>query len=232
MLDVKSTKWFKALAAVVLAAAIGLGVAAMPHTAFAADSEATITVNVKIGNTIIASDDVTYSELATGTNPVIQTNNQGYLYCKGDVWNVVGTNNYVTISDLFAKAGFSGIWAIAPNTSYLAFTCSDGVYTKYYPTKAEIINDDQYFYGATKASETDVTGKTKVKAVIAYNTNNAEISATDLNLDTAAKVLPTVLDEGTTSPRFLIGLDDSTYNSSDAMGRRYPSNVEQITIVL
>ena len=224
---VKSSKWFKALAAVLLIAAMGIGVNAINvDHAYAADSESAIVVNVQDGGTIVDSATVTYSQLVAASK--IQTSPLGFLYCKSNVWNVVGTNNYVAIGDLFAVAGFSADWAAADATDYLAFTCTDGVYTKYYPTKAEITRS-QFFYGATTASATNVTGAVSNRAVIAYSTDNDSITGTD----TADDVLSSVLSGGTTAPRFCMGLVDGVdYTSSIAAGKRMPSNVTEITIVL
>lgn len=225
---VKSSKWFKALAAVLLVAAMGIGVNAINvDHAYAADSQPAITVNIEEDGTIIDSSTVTYAQLDTAGK--INTTPMGFLYCKSNVWNVVGTDNYVKIGDLFAAAGYSSEWAVA---DHLSFICTDGAYTKYYPTKAEV-DRTQKFFGATTASATDVTGGVDNAAVIAYSTNNAPISSIDPLLNTATKVLPTVLNGGDTAPRFCMGLVNGVdYTSSLAAGKRMPSNVTEITIVL
>lgn len=225
---VKSSKWFKALAAVLLIAAMGIGVNAINvDHAYAADSESAIVVNVQDGGTIVDSATVTYSQLVAANK--IQTTPLGFLYCKSDIWNVVGSDNYVKIADLFEAAGFSADW---DDADHLAFTCTDGAYTKYYPTKAEV-DRTQYFYSGTTASATNATPNPETWAIIAYNTNNKQISTTNPLLDTAAEVLPTALSGGTTAPRFCMGLVDGVdYTSSLAAGKRMPSNVTEITIVL
>lgn len=228
---VKSSKWFKALAAVLLVAAMGIGVNAINvDHAYAADSESSIVVNVEQGGVITSSTTVSYAALQTAGK--INTTDMGFLYCKGDVWNVVGTDNYVKLSDLFAQAGVGSVWAAASGTAYLEFDCTDGPYTKYYPKKAEITRA-QYFYGATTASATNATGGVANEAVIAYSSDNAQISSTDSLLDTASEVLPTVLNGGDTAPRFCMGLVNGVdYTNSLAAGKRMPSNVTEITIVL
>lgn len=224
---VKSSKWFKALAAALLVVAMGIGVNAINiDRAYAVDSSPAITVNIQEDGVIVDSSTVTRDQMQAAGK--LKTEPMGFLYCKSNVWNVVGTNSYVNIADLFAVAGFSADWAAADASDYLAFTCTDGVYTKYYPTKAEV-DRIQKFFGATTASATDATGGVDNKAVIAYSTNNAPITGTY----TASDVLSTVLSGTTTAPRFCMGLvDGDDYTSSLAAGKRMPSNVTEITIVL
>lgn len=227
----KSNKWFKAMVAALLATVVALGIGAMyTQPAFAVDSGSDITVNVESGGSVVYSSTVTHQQLVNAGK--IGTDDLGFLFCRHDVWNVVGTDNYVKVDDLFNQAGVGAIWAAAPASTELEFTCADGPYTKYYPTKAEV-DRAQYFYPATTASATNPIPAVTTYAVIAYNTNSLPISATDPLLDTAGEVLPNVLSGGNQAPRFCMGLVDGVdYTNSLAMGKRMPSNVTEITIVL
>lgn len=235
----KSNKWFKVMVAALLATVLSLGIGAMyTQQAFAADSQSDITVNVESGGSTVYSSTVTYDQLSTAGK--IGTDDLGFLFCRHDVWNVVGTDNYVKVGDLFNQAGVGAIWAAAPASTEVHFTCSDGAYTKYYPTKAEI-DRPQYFYPETTASATNDSNHISTYAVIAYNTNSSPITGAYK----ASDILPNVLSGGTQAPRFCMGLvsendlgdpadeyDVADYTNSLAMGKRMPSVVTEITIVL
>lgn len=211
-------------AAVLVAVALSFGVTTVSHgEAYAADSESSINVTVISGSSTQQAV-VSYDDL----QDYLVTDNYGYLYCKGGVWNVVGTNNSVEIGDLFDAAGFGSAWVNAADSAVLSFTCSDGAYTKYFPTKGEV-EANNTFYGATTESATSLASTAYAPAVIAFNTNHGILSGTT----TASQLLPSVVSGTTdTAPRFCMGLNEDTYNADDAMGKRMPSEVTGITLTL
>lgn len=146
---------------------------------------------------------------------------QGYLMNKSGTWSVHAVDTGVEIGALLADAGVPN-WKAE---SHLEFTCYDGPYTKFKPT-FEQLQETRNFYPATSASSTDTAGAVKVPAVIATTFGETAIATGDTA--GAALAAVTVADS---NPRFFVGMNEADYVAGNAPGNRFPTGIEEITVV-
>ncbi|NTW28210.1 MAG: hypothetical protein HGA39_02450 [Coriobacteriia bacterium] len=143
----------------------------------------------------------------------------GYMYNKNGVWQLIGTDSHVTLSDIFAASSLpAGTWAAGKT---LSFAATDGAYTKYYPTYEEL-SANLYFYGDTTPSGSLSGEGSAAPAVIALKSGNAAVSGT------AADTLASVSTNTSDTPRFLAGFASTTPAANG--GNRFPSKVNSVTI--
>jgi hypothetical protein len=152
----------------------------------------------------------------------VDNTTHGYLYYKNSNWYVVGTNKSITITNLFADAGVSSSWTTGKE---LDFTCTDGVYTKYYPTYTEVTSTLNFYPDAT-ASTTPTTNAVAVPASLALTTGLGSTTS----IITAGSVLSSMSMTNTDAPRFVMGTTQANYTSLATAGKRMPSNVTVIDI--
>lgn len=136
----------------------------------------------------------------------------GYLYYKGNAANAVVATQVVPLDTLLDAAGLSGDWT---SGSSLAFTCTDGEYTKAYPAYQEIQDCGYYI---------DEKGSSKVPAGIAlkWTTGSTEDGTV---ADLAAKAVDT------SGLRFVYGISQDQYKNLSAAGKRMPSGVTAVTVI-
>lgn len=174
--------------------------------------------------------------------------NYGYQFKKSDVWNVIGTDNFVTFTDLknayvaavdddygsTEAAAVSSAWIA--NGAYLTFTTPDFpvLYDKYnsgiFPISA--LEANLFFYRGTVYNNglplptSPLTSVVPAPAILALESETTTQSASSGD---AGYVLDNLTVSSTAdAPRLLWGFEDE--NPSAVGGNRFPSNVTTITI--
>lgn len=197
--------------------AVALAACILPTAAFASPY-----VNVHYDGDTTQVDLGSLTKVATADNP------RGYLFQKNDQWNVVGTNNAVTLSSVLSAGGATGSY------SYLIFATTDfpgdypNGYNKYSPFSYAKMTGNDYFYGNTTVS-TLVTPYTSVYAggaVLALETSSTVLSGTQ----TAQQAVNAMTFNTNDAPRLLWGFKSSTGADSDVGGNRFPSMVTDIYV--
>lgn len=136
----------------------------------------------------------------------------GYLYYKENAANAVVATQVVPVDTLLDAAGLSGDWT---SGSSLAFTCTDGEYTKAYPAYQEV-QDCGYYV--------DEKGSAKVPAGIALKWTTGSMKDGTV-ADLAAKAVDT------SGLRFVYGISQDQYKNMSAAGKRMPSGVTAVTVI-
>ena len=139
-----------------------------------------------------------------------------YLYYKGEAWASIVATEVVGLDALLADAGAADFWV---SGAWLEFTCSDGVYTKSYPSFDDI---------SAKNLFVTETGSSLVPAGLAvtWNTGNLE----PVSEESVAALAATAYDSG--SLRFVYGIaaDQFTDLSNTPAGARMPTGVLTLTV--
>ena len=130
-----------------------------------------------------------------------------YPYFKGDAMNATVATEYVTLSALLADAGVT-----FDEGDKLAFTCSDGPYTK-----------GDFSYETLSARGLDHEGN-PVPTGLAVTWNNG-----NLDEGTVADIAATAKNSG--NLRFICGATAAELEAKNAAGNRMPNGVVEITIV-
>ncbi|MGI6032279.1 MAG: hypothetical protein ACOX69_02530 [Coriobacteriales bacterium] len=191
--------------------------------------------------TVSCSDTVDLDTLTANTT------DKGALYYKNGSWRVVNTDNYLTLSQVFAAATdtvdgttyhASDVWNDSTSSSTsLSFTAwnyddttatwSVSDYSKYTNFTKGNIDSSKYFYGDCAGSTNGTTNNASAAisgGIIALSTATTTTTSTV----TANDALDTVTSTSD-SPRFMMG-QTGTGTSVDCGGNRFPSNIESITI--
>ena len=139
-----------------------------------------------------------------------------YLYYKGEAWASIVATEVVGLDALLADAGAAEAWV---SSAWLEFTCSDGVYTKSYPSFDDI---------SAKNLFVTETGSSLVPAGLAvtWNTGNLE----PVSEESVAALAATAYDSG--SLRFVYGIaaDQFTDPANTPAGARMPTGVLTLTV--
>lgn len=188
-------------------------------SASAADSTL-VKVNVQYGANTAPITVKQYTAAQLASICTTYTDNQGYLYYKSGTWQLRAVKTGVPIDTLLANSGVSN-WT---SGSSLKFTCSDGAYTKYYPTYDQL-HGSHCFYPATTAAATDTVSSVEVSAVVATQYKGGAIPGGSTAGDTLASMVATP-----DVPTFFVGLTQSD-TTATAGGFRFPSGVTEITVV-
>ena len=181
-------------------------------TVSATFSPIALTVYAQRGNagTKVKAAQFTKEELTAASTA--SAGGYGYLYYKDNVANAVVATQVVTLDTLLDAAGLSGDWT---SGSSLAFTCSDGEYTKAYPAYQEIQDCGYYI---------DEKGSAKVPAGIAL-----KWTAGSMKDGTVADLAGKAVD--TSGLRFVYGISQDQYKNMSAAGKRMPSGVTAVTVI-
>lgn len=154
----------------------------------------------------------------------LETDTLGYLYKKPNgEWFTVALTDYITLDDLFAAAGASSYWTAG---AHLEITCTDGTYTKYYPTYEDATQCTS-FYPNMGATTVNISNPVSAPAVLGFSYSQTQIGEGQ----TAADALGG--SGWVASTRLGLGLNDTTvYSTGDAnMGKRLMQDITVITIV-
>ncbi|MCL2504547.1 MAG: cell wall-binding repeat-containing protein, partial [Coriobacteriia bacterium] len=188
------------------------------------DAPVVLTVSEQYGEEEpVTVKEYTATELASIT--ATYENNQGYLNysVSGGTWRAYAVGSGVSISTLLADAGVTN-W---DEGSTLAFTCGDGPYGSYSPTY-ETLNEDRYFYPATERETTSTADAVLVAPAISFDwlgINSIPVGSTAGQVVASAETQPV-------GSRFFLGLTEEEYLSgSGDFGRRYASDVIEVTVV-
>jgi hypothetical protein len=160
----------------------------------------------------------------------IKTTRQGALYCKNDIWHVVGTDRWVSLTDVLKAAGAYS--SVTTETYLVMWVLNDGStvpqqYTKYYPRYAEM-SEKGYplsFYGNTTRTEFSYLAPSSVETCIALNCASAEVGEDEYASETLADLSMST----TRAPRLLWGLPNDI-STADLGGNRFPSNITKIVL--
>jgi hypothetical protein len=177
----------------------------------AAFSPIALTVYARKGSTgkKVQAAQFTKEELAAAATT--SAKGYGYVYYKDKTANAVVATQVVTLDTLLDAAGLSGSWT---SGSTLAFTCTDGEYTKANPSYQDI-QDGCYYV--------DETGSAKVPAGIALKWTAGSLKDGTV-ADLAAKAVDTA------GLRFVCGMTAAQYKDMSAAGKRMPSGVTAMTV--
>ena len=144
----------KILSLIVSVAMVMTVFAGMTVTASADDIAATTAFTVYLqgeDGTLTAEKEYTAEQFAA----LAETGSIGGFYYKGDVWNGITSNQYVTVETLLADAGINKDFV----TALYATEVKDGAVSTY--TKSEYkayLAGSAYLYGETKGSDAAFTG--------------------------------------------------------------------------
>ena len=140
-----------------------------------------------------------------------------YLYYKGESWSAIVATELVELDALLADAGAADIW---DSGSYLEFTCSDGIYTKSYPTYDDIYSKNLFVHE---------NGSSLVPAGLAITWWSGTLDP--VTEESVAASAAAAYDSG--SLRFVYGISVNQYDDvHDApAGARMPTGVLEMTVV-
>ena len=185
----------KILSLIVSVAMVMTVFAGMTVTASADDAAAPAAFTVYLqgeGGTLTAEKEYTTEQFAA----LAETGSIGGFYYKGDVWNGITSNQYVTVEALLADAGINKDFV----TALYATEVKDGAVSTY--TKSEYkayLADPAYLYGETKGSDTAFTGApteqplavsvTAAKGTVAAEQTIAGYMAATTSADTSYNII-------------------------------------------
>ena len=212
-----------ALAAVVaVALCLGATLSASTQSAYAEDYPTSQAVTVKVAGTDISA---TYTKEQLSNYGLLNSaDTLGYLYKKPNgEWYTVALKDTIALDTLFAAAGASSYWTAG---AHLEITCTDGTYTKYYPTYEDATQCTS-FYPNMGATTVNISNPVSAPAVLGFSYSQTQIGEGQ----TAADVLGG--SDWVASTRLGLGLNDTTvYSTGDAnMGKRLMQDITVITIV-
>ncbi len=185
--------------------------------------------------TVEWTDDSSVSHSVDVTEEMVQgkiwTGKQGVLFCKDGIWRVIGTNRWVSLTNMLRAAGAYD--SVTINTYLELWTYEDGSteptkYTKYYPYYNEMSEKGYplYFFQSTTRNELiqDIVKPRTVETCIALNCTTTEIAVGS----TAGATLDGMTSfETLRAPRLLWGLH---YDDEETGGNRFPSNIAKIVL--
>ena len=154
----------KILSLIVSAAMVMTVFAGMTVTASADDAAAPAAFTVYLqgeDGTLTAEKEYTTEQFAA----LAETGSIGGFYYKGDVWNGITSNQYVTVEALLADAGINKDFV----TALYATEVKDGAVSSY--TKSEYkayLAGPAYLYGETKGSDAAFTGAPTEQTIADY----------------------------------------------------------------
>ena len=185
----------KILSLIVSVAMVMTVFAGMTVTASADDIAATTAFTVYLqgeDGTLTAEKEYTAEQFAA----LAETGSIGGFYYKGDVWNGITSNQYVTVETLLADAGINKDFV----TALYATEVKDGAVSTY--TKSEYkayLAGSAYLYGETKGSDAAFTGApteqplavsvTAAKGTVAAEQTIADYLAATTSADTSYNVI-------------------------------------------
>lgn len=215
MTSVKSVLLF--LVALLTAAVVLLGYSAYTlHDAFAD------TVSVKVVGPKKTVD--------VSLSSSLQPQQLYYQYKAHGHWEVLSTNNYVTLEEVLKKADVD-LQKLADN-QVIKFKCKDKVngneydYKKYTFTVADF-KTTHYFYPNLSASNSNILNGNPVPAVLALGYNFSQIgsqTAQDIVFTLEASSL--IVDNSHKAPRLCMGIN----NLNNVMGKRLPYGITEIRV--
>ncbi len=215
MTSVKSVRLF--LVALLTAAVVLLGYSAYTlHDAFAD------TVSVKVVGPKKTVD--------VSLSSSLQPQQLYYQYKAHGHWEVLSTNNYVTLEEVLKKADVD-LQKLADN-QVIKFKCKDKVngneydYKKYTFTVADF-KTTHYFYPNLSASNSNILNGNPVPAVLALGYNFSQIgsqTAQDIVFTLEASSL--IVDNSHKAPRLCMGIN----NLNNVMGKRLPYGITEIRV--
>lgn len=212
MTSVKSVRLF--LVALLTAAVVLLGYSAyMLHDAFAD------TVSIKV----VGPEKTVDVSLSSSLQP----QQLYYQYKAHGHWEVLSTNNYVTLEEVLKRADVD-LQTLADN-QVIKFKCKDNekdYYKKYTFTVADFKNT-HYFYPNLSASNSNILNGNPVPAVLALGYNFSQIgsqTAQDIVFTLEASSL--IVDNSHKAPRLCMGIN----NLSNVMGKRLPYGITEIRV--
>lgn len=217
MTSVKSVRLF--LVALLTAAVVLLGYSAYTlHDAFAD------TVSVKVVGPKKTVD--------VSLSSSLQPQQLYYQYKAHGHWEVLSTNNYVTLEEVLKKADVD-LQKLADN-QVIKFKCKDKVngneydYKKYTFTVADF-KTTHYFYPNLSASNSNILNGNPVPAVLALGYNFSQIgsqTAQDIVFTLEASSL--IVDNSHKAPRLCMGIN----NLNNVMGKRLPYGITEIRVAV
>lgn len=215
MTSIKSVRLF--LVALLTAAVVLLGYSAYTlHDAFAD------TVSVKVVGPKKTVD--------VSLSSSLQPQQLYYQYKAHGHWEVLSTNNYVTLEEVLKKADVD-LQKLADN-QVIKFKCKDKVngneydYKKYTFTVADF-KTTHYFYPNLSASNSNILNGNPVPAVLALGYNFSQIgsqTAQDIVFTLEASSL--IVDNSHKAPRLCMGIN----NLNNVMGKRLPYGITEIRV--
>lgn len=215
MTSVKSVRLF--LVALLTTAVVLLGYSAYTlHDAFAD------TVSVKVVGPKKTVD--------VSLSSSLQPQQLYYQYKAHGHWEVLSTNNYVTLEEVLKKADVD-LQKLADN-QVIKFKCKDKVngneydYKKYTFTVADF-KTTHYFYPNLSASNSNILNGNPVPAVLALGYNFSQIgsqTAQDIVFTLEASSL--IVDNSHKAPRLCMGIN----NLNNVMGKRLPYGITEIRV--
>lgn len=232
----KSSSFFKKIAMFFATAAIAAmlvpAVAFADVTTYGSDSGPD---NI-IGVTWVADDDTVCEATVNLNNLVPFTTTKGALFNKNG-WRVVGTNSYVTLSQVLYNAVYtdgsdtyraSEVWGAGKYLSFNVWNSTNNgwvcePYTKYTDfTFANIAAATDFYGGTTVDNLGTVATDYYTDMIIALNGNTIALSGTT----TADDALSVMVMNTNDAPRVMQGY----LNPANVGGNRFPSNIDRIAI--
>lgn len=215
MTSVKSVRLF--LVALLTAAVVLLGYSAYTlHDAFAD------TVSVKVVGPKKTVD--------VSLSSSLQPQQLYYQYKAHGHWEVLSTNNYVTLEEVLKKADVD-LQKLADN-QVIKFKCKDKVngneydYKKYTFTVADF-KTTHYFYPNLSASNSNILNGNPVPAVLALGYNFSQIgSQTAQDIVFTLEASSRIVDNSHKAPRLCMGIN----NLNNVMGKRLPYGITEIRV--
>jgi hypothetical protein len=217
MTSVKSVRLF--LVALLTAAVVLLGYSAyMLHDAFAD------TVSVKVVGPKKTVD--------VSLSSSLQSHQLYYQYKAHGQWEVLSTNNYITLEEVLEKADVN-LQNLADN-KVIQFKCKcidqskckDAPYNKYTFT-AEDFKTTHYFYPNLSASNSNTLNGKPVPAVLALGYSFSQIgSQTSQDIAFTLEASSLIVDNSHKAPRLCMGIN----NLNNVMGKRLPYEITEIRV--
>lgn len=212
MTSVKSVRLF--LVALLTAAVVLLGYSAyMLHDAFAD------TVSVKV----VGPEKTVDVSLSSSLQP----QQLYYQYKAHGHWEVLSTNNYVTLEEVLKRADVD-LQTLADN-QVIKFKCKDNekdYYKKYTFTVADFKNT-HYFYPNLSASNSNTLNGKPVPAVLALGYSFSQIgSQTSQDIAFTLEASSLIVDNSHKAPRLCMGIN----NLNNVMGKRLPYEITEIRV--
>jgi hypothetical protein len=234
----KTSSFFKKIAlffaTAVVAAMLVPAVAFADVTTYGSNSGPDKVIGVTWTDANGTHTDTVYLDNMTATT----TPKKGALFCKNNVWNVVGSDEYLTLESVLSEATYEigddeysafDVWGPGKSLTFTVWNNPNNTgwicenYTKYSGFSYANIAAATNFYGDTTASVlgTTVTG-TYSDMIIALKCGATPLSGTT----TATSALADLATSSTNAPRVMWGYLDSLNEG----GNRFPSNIDSITI--
>jgi hypothetical protein len=146
----------------------------------------------------------------------------GLYYNSG--WRLSTASSYVELANLFGQAGLSAHYADGASVSYASGSNVRSA------TFAEL--EGGFFYPNTTSTTQDTSGGESVHAVLSLTEFSGSISSLGESAKASEMEADNITNANTNNtPRMVFGVGEGQYLTQSAMGNRYVSNVDSITLI-